>query len=182
MRKINVKSIRAKIHTFWQAFFQNKHSLISACTAGGVGGQFQADLMNPVSLRLKKNGDRHNCQTPMNTIRFYHAAIPQTHRCFSRLDDCEDNSLASKTALLRSLRLASPLTTPFYLPIINRCPQNPEKRTVQVEEISPKDRPAPETMGLGSHQRLPFLDVGRSLGTAHRMAPAALTTALRWRE
>ena len=51
-----------------------------------------------------------------------------------------------------------------------------------LEEISPKDRPAPEKMGLGSHQRLPFLDVGRPLGTAHRMAATGVITFLRWRE
>ena len=51
-----------------------------------------------------------------------------------------------------------------------------------LEEISPKDRPAPEKMGLGGHQRLPFLDVGRSLGTDHRMAATGVITFLRWRE
>ena len=55
----------------------------------------------------------------------------------------------------------------------------PPARSTSDEEISPKDRPAPETMGLGSHQRLPFLDVGRFFGTVHRMAPAALSTSLR---
>ena len=85
-RKINVKSIIAKIHTFWQAFFSEQAFLNIGMHGRGVGEQFQADWMNRFSPGLRKNGARHNCQTSTNTINFYHAAVPQTPRCFRVYD------------------------------------------------------------------------------------------------